>query len=358
MSFISSVCIAVALVAAVGFFAYQTVMTPAGKGTAEVLFDIEPGDTLPRISAALEEQQLIRSARLFQYYVKFKGLGGQLKVGEYALTQSMTPDQIISVLISGRSVARKITFAEGLNVFDLVQIFEKNEIGTREEFFKLVYDKEFIRSLLGEELPSLEGYLYPETYQITKFESTRALLTQMVRRFLQVWQLEIEPVAKNSGWTRNQIVTFASIVEKETGAAFERPLVSSVFHNRIHKKMRLQTDPTVLYGMAMKQGKMPNNITRNDLLTPTPYNSYTNAGLPPTPIANPGKDALLATLRPAKTNYIFFVSKNDGTHVFSETLQQHNQAVRDFQLNPKARENRSWRDLNQQPHQLNNKINK
>lgn len=358
LGFFSFFCVVVAATAVAGFFVYQLVMTPAGNGQAEIIFDVEPGHTLNRISANLEEQQLIRSARLFQYYAKFRGVGSQLKVGEYALTQSMTPDQIIAVLMSGRSVARKITFAEGLNVFDLAQIFEKNELATAEEFMKLVHDKQFIKSLLGEELTSLEGYLYPETYQITKFDGARGLLTQMVRRFVQVWNTEIEPVAKNSGWTRNQIVIFASIVEKETGAAFERPLVSSVFHNRIQKKMRLQTDPTVLYGKAMKLGKMPNNITRSDLVTPTAYNTYTIPGLPPTAIANPGKDALLATLRPAKTSYIFFVSRNDGTHVFSETLQQHNQAVRDFQLNPKARENRSWRDLNQQPNQLNNQLNR
>lgn len=349
---ILSVAFAVALAAA--FFIYQLVLMPVGSGADEILFEVRPGQTLGQISASLQEQHLIRNARAFQAYAKFRGQAAKFKIGEYALHAGMRPDEIMAVLVSGKSVSRKITFAEGLSVFDLAQIVEKNGIGTREEFFALVNDRAFIKSLLGEDLPSLEGYLYPETYQITKFEGTRGLLTQMVKRFLRVWQAEIEPYARTSGWTRNQIVTFASIVEKETGAGFERPLVSSVFHNRLKKNMRLQTDPTVLYGMALKQGRMPYNISRQDLLTPTPYNSYTTAGLPPTPIANPGKEALQAALRPAQTKYLYFVSKNNGTHVFSETLQQHNQAVRDYQLNPRARENRSWRELEQGPKKINN----
>lgn len=338
-----------ALILAAAFFGYQLVMMPISSDSSEVIFDINPGDSLARISNTLQQQRLIRNAKAFQIYAKFRGQASRFKVGEYALNAAMSPDEIMAVLVSGKSVARKITFAEGLNIYDLAQIFEKSEISTREEFMALVKDKEFIRSLLNEDLNSLEGYLYPETYQVTKFEGARGLITQMVRRFLQVWNAEIEPHARASGWSRNQVVIFASIVEKETGAAFERPIVSSVFHNRLQKNMRLQTDPTVLYGMAVKQGKMPINISKKDLQTPTPYNSYTNAGLPPTPIANPGKEALQAALRPASTKYLYFVSKNNGTHVFSETLQEHNRAVQDFQMNRKARENKSWRDLKQEP---------
>jgi UPF0755 protein len=166
----------------------------------------------------------------------------------------------------------------------------------------------------------------------------------MVNRFLTVWK-DVEAEAKNLGWSRLQVITLASIVEKETGASFERPLVASVFHNRLVKKMRLQTDPTVMYGVAIKQGKMPTNITKNDLLTPTAYNTYTNEGLPPAPISNPGKEAIMAVFKPAQTKYLFFVSQNNGTHMFSENLEQHNKAVQTYQMNAKARENKSWRDL-------------
>lgn len=328
------------------FLGYQLLKSPISADKTEIIFEVSPGSTLNQISSDLQVKGLIRNAKTFQIYAKAKGLASKFKVGEYSLNQAMTPDEIMSVIVSGKSITRSMTIAEGLNLYDLAQIFEKNNIGTKEEFFKLVYDREFIKSLLNENVTSLEGYLFPETYKVTKFEGTRSVLTQMVNRFLAVWK-EVEPEAQGIGWPRNQIVTFASIIEKETGAGFERPVVSSVFHNRLMKKMRLQTDPTVLYGIAIKQGKMPTNITKKDLLTSTPYNTYTIAGLPPTPIANPGKEALLAAIRPAKSNYLFFVSRNNGTHVFSENIQQHNKAVKEFQLNSKARADKSWRDLKQ-----------
>ncbi len=336
--------IIISFAAVVLFFGYQLLKAPLSSDKNEVIFDVSPGTNLVQISNELQARGLIRHSKAFQVFAKTKGLASKFKVGEYSLNRAMNTEEIMNVLVSGKSIARSITIAEGLNIFDIADILENNKIGTREEFFKLVNDRLFIKSLLGEDLPSLEGYLFPETYKVTKFEGQRSVLTQMVNRFLAVWK-ELEPLAKQKAWTRNEVVTFASIVEKETGASFERPIVSSVFHNRIEKKMRFQTDPTILYGLALKQGKMPTNITKNDLLTPGPYNSYTNAGLPPTPISNPGKEALLATLQPAQTKYIFFVSQNNGTHVFSETLEQHNKAVQDFQLNAKARENKSWRDL-------------
>lgn len=336
--------ISIAIAAVIVFFGYQLLKAPVNTDKTEVVFDVSPGTSLTQIANDLQTRGLIRHSKAFQVYAKSKGLAAKFKVGEYSLNSAMTPDQIMNVLVSGKSIARSVTIAEGLNIFDIADIFEKNGIGTRDEFMKLVNDRVFIKSVLNEELKSLEGYLFPETYKVTKFEGTRSVVTQMVNRFLSVWK-EFEPIAKQKGWTRNQVVTFASIVEKETGASFERPIVSSVFHNRIQKKMRLQTDPTILYGMALKQGKMPTNITKNDLITPAPYNSYTNAGLPPTPISNPGKEALRATLQPAQTKFLFFVSQNNGTHVFSETVEQHNKAVQNYQLNSKARENKSWRDL-------------
>lgn len=335
-----------ATIAVLIFFSYQILWSPISSDTTEIVFEVSPGSNLINISNKLFSYGLIRHSRIFQTYAKFKGQANKFKVGEYSLNRTMTPDQIMAVLVSGKSRTKNFTIAEGLNLYDIADLIEKHQIGTKAEFFKLVRDPIFIKSLLNENLPSLEGYLFPETYLYSKFDDLKSVIAQMVKRFLQVWS-NIEPMATHLGWTRNQIVTFASIVEKETGAVHERPLVASVFHNRLQKKMRLQTDPTVLYGMALKLGKMPNNITKKDLLTPTTHNTYTNFGLPPTPIASPGKDALMATIQPAKTEYLFFVSQNNGTHVFSENIQQHNKAVQDFQLNRKARENKSWRDLNQ-----------
>ena len=337
----------VALTVVTAFFGFQLLKMPVGDGQDEIIFEVPPKATLPQIAQELQNKRLIRNAKVFRYYVRLKGEASKIKTGEYGLNQSMSPDEIVSILVSGKSKARSLTVAEGLNIFDIAIIIERAGIAPRQEVLDLVQDPQFIQEVLGEPVSSLEGYLYPETYKYTKYEDAKAILTQMVKRFLNVWNAEVAPEAKKLGWTRHQVVTFASIVEKETGASFERPLVSSVFHNRLVKKMRLQTDPTILYGMALQQKKMPTNITRNDLITPTPYNSYTNYGLPPGPIANPGREALLATLNPQKTNYLYFVSQNNGTHVFSETLQQHNKAVQEYQMSAKSRANKSWRDLNQ-----------
>lgn len=345
---IGVVSLLVALVVVAGFFGYQLFKAPVGQDTTEIIFDVAPGVTLHQIAVELQNKGLVRNAKAFQFYAKFKGQASKFKVGEYALTAAMTPDQIMSVLVSGKSVARSITIAEGLSIFAIADLFEKDSIGTRDEFLKLVRNQDFIFSLLGERLPSLEGYLFPETYKVTKFEGTKSVVTQMVKRFLSVWK-DFAPQASQMGWTRNQVIILASIVEKETGASFERPIVSSVFHNRLKKNMRLQTDPTIMYGIALKTGHEPTNISKADLLNPGPYNSYTNSGLPPTPIANPGREAIDAVLHPAQTDYLYFVSQNNGTHVFSETLEKHNKAVQEFQMNAKARENKSWRDL-KQPH--------
>src|SRR3989338_7198576 len=196
-----------------------------------------PGSTMGQVAQNLQQFGLVRNAKLFLIYARFMKMNSRLKVGEYALNQTMTPNEIMAVLASGKSVTRNLTIAEGLSVFDIAEILEKSGVGTKEEFFKLVYDKEFIRSLLQEDLESLEGYLFPETYKITKFESIKSVVTQMVKRFLTVWA-RYEVLAKQKNWNRNQLITFASIVEKETGAGFERPLVSSVFHNRLQDRMR------------------------------------------------------------------------------------------------------------------------
>ena len=329
---------------AVTFFTLQFVNSGVSTNTTEIIFEIPPGTSLTQIALNLQNKGLIRNGKLFLMYSRLKKMNSRLKVGEYSLNQAMTPNVILEVLVSGKSITRNLTIAEGLSLFDIAEILEKSGVGTQKEFFALAYDKDFIKSLLNEDLESLEGYLFPETYKITKYESIKSIVAQMVKRFVTVWS-RYEDVTKQKKWSRNQLITFASIVEKETGAAFERPMVSSVFHNRLAKKMRLQTDPTVIYGVALKSGMMPFNITKADLLTPTRHNTYTNYGLPPTPIANPGEDAIRASLQPANTKFLYFVSRNDGTHVFSENFEKHNDAVKDFQLNSKARNGKSWRDL-------------
>jgi UPF0755 protein len=234
--------------------------------------------------------------------------------------------------------------AEGLNMYDVADIVERLGLGARQDFLALCQSRELARELLGEELPSLEGYLFPETYLVTKYTGTRGLIRLMVARFLEVYK-QI-PISSDAALSRHQLVTLASIVEKETGAPEERPVIASVFHNRLRLGMRLQTDPTVLYGILDARKAPTKNITRADLATDTRYNTYTRTGLPFGPIANPGREALLAAANPASTDFLYFVSRNNGVHAFSRDLRAHQKAVEAYQLNRAAREaGTSWRDL-------------
>jgi UPF0755 protein len=310
----------------------------------EVIFEVKPGMSFPAVVRSLEAEGLIKNTSLFSLFAKIKGDAGKMKVGEYAIRKNLYPSEVLNIIKSGKSIGHLFTVPEGSNIFEISEMYEEEGFGSKDDFFNLVRNKDFIKMLTGKEMESLEGYLFPETYSVTKFTETKALVTMMYQKFLKTWA-EIEPLTTNSGMNQHQIVTLASIIEKETGAPEERPLISSIFHNRLRLKMRLQTDPTVLYGKADLLGKMVLSITRADLTTSTRYNTYTIPALPPGPIANPSKEALLAAVQPADSEYLYFVSKNDGTHTFSKDYGGHLKAVKVFQLNPKAREGKSWRDL-------------
>lgn len=342
--FAAFVVLAVGVAAAGGYIFYSFKSKAPSDISQEVVYEVAPGKSFNSIAADLENKGLITNANFFSLYARFIGERSKLKVGEYLLKTDMRPDDILAVITSGKSIARGFTVSEGLSIYEIADLYQKDGFGTAAEFLKWVRDPALIKSLLGENYGSLEGYLFPETYMLTKFTDTKTLISNMVRRFLYVYN-EVIPQSKILGLNRHEIVTLASIVEKETGAPEERTLISSVFHNRLQKRMRLQTDPTVIYGKAETLGKIVINITKNDLLTPTRYNTYTISGLPPGPIANPGKEALLAAVTPAQSEYLFFVSRNDGTHIFSVDYKGHESAVKSFQLNRKAREGKSWRDL-------------
>ena len=314
---------------------------PAGT---EQVFEVKTGQSFKVIARQLFAHHLIRNADLFVLFARLEGAAGRAKVGEYSLNPTMKPSEILSVLNSGKSIEYQLTVAEGLSIYEIKDIFAKAGLCQPDEFLKTVTDKNFVKTVLGQEYDSLEGYLFPSTYSFTKYTDYKEILRKMVTQHQAVFA-EVMEKSELKGWTERQILTLASIVEKETGAPEERPLVASVFHNRLKKGMMLQTDPTIIYGKAIASGKIEINITRSDLTTYTPYNTYTIKGLPPGPIANPGKAALMATLHPAQSQFLYFVSKNDGTHQFSESLAQHNAAVKKFQLDPKAREGKSWKDL-------------
>lgn len=339
--------LALLLVAVVGAFAgyVHLFFWSAASTSSEVVFhDVVAGDSIQKISQELHEKGVVRDSHLFWLTMRIHRVGARLKKGEYSFRKNMTPAEVIEILTSGRSIGRNFTISEGLNLFEISELFEKQGFGSQNDFLQAAMDRERIFTLLGEHLPSFEGYLYPETYQLTKHMQPQALVTKMVEKFLKSYE-PLEGQALRKGWKRKDVVTLASIVEKETGAPHERPIISAVFYNRLKKGMKLQTDPTIIYGKALDLGRVVLSITRADLRAPHPYNTYHIYGLPPTPIANPGFESLKAALNPADTPYLYFVSQNDGTHIFSETYEGHQKAVREHQMNPKARQGKSWRDL-------------
>lgn len=338
-----------------GVYVYREfVQNPASGDDTPVIYEVRTGQSFQTIAQDLQARGIVRNAKFFNIYARLNGERSRVKVGEYEFKTSMRPSAVLSVLTSGKSIFRKFTVVEGLSIYEVAELYEKQGFGSAENFLKTVRDPQLILALLGppnseERIDSLEGYLFPETYQITKYTTTKELVTSMTQLFLKEYELVRQNFTTElTTWSRHRIVTLASLIEKETGASFEREKISSVFHNRLKKGMKLQTDPTIIYGKAQESGKIELNITRKDLLDPTAYNTYVISGMPPGPIANPGRASLQAVFQPEKSSFLYFVSKNDGTQVFSESYEQHNRAVQKYQVDPKSRENKSWRDLNRQ----------
>jgi UPF0755 protein len=295
------------------------------RGTPLVL-TIDRGTALKQISNILYNNHLIENNLAFQLFVRLQQKAGAIRSGEYELSPAMSPAHLLDILCRGKVKRHRITIPEGLTVAEIAQKIEAAGLGGKTEFMELAHDPSFCATL-GIRAGYLEGYLFPDTYFFEKPTTTPHIITTMVKRFKAMFPPEWEPLAKARGLSMHQVVTLASIIEKETGTPGERPLISSVFHNRLKQKMKLQSDPTVIYGIANFNG----NLTRRDLKTPTPYNTYTIKGLPPGPIANPGRQSLEAALFPAESKFRYFVSRNDTTHYFSKTLKEHNRAVRKYQ---------------------------
>jgi UPF0755 protein len=244
----------------------------------------------------------------------------------------MRPLDILERFRSGTIVLHPVTIPEGYTIRQIAQVVGAAGLADPGEFVRLANDARFVESLgLGQ--PSLEGYLFPDTYAFPRRVSTEHVIRQMVDRFQEVYSPQWDVQAARIGLTRHQVVTLASIIEKETGDEAERPFISAVFHNRLRLRIPLQSDPTVIYPIKGFDG----NLRKVDLVRDSPYNTYRRRGLPPGPIANPGRAALEAALYPASVEYLFFVSRNDGTHQFSRSLREHNKAVNQFQRRSKAR---------------------
>jgi UPF0755 protein len=233
-------------------------------------------------------------------------------------------------LARGDVYARRITFPEGLTIGEMAGIYESRGFGAAARFLEAAANASLIRDL-DREAVDLEGYLFPETYALPRETPASRLIAMMVDRFRATYTDQWRRSAEEQGWTPRQVVTLASLVEKETGKPEERPIVAAVYRNRLNIGMGLQADPTVVYALQ-KAGRYTGNIRRDDLALDSPYNTYRHAGLPPGPIAAPGAASLEAALMPANVSYLYFVSRNDGSHVFARTLAEHNRNVREFQV--------------------------
>lgn len=305
--------------------------TPHGGRGRSLAVEIPRGAGPQQVSRLLEKTGVIDNAERFSFYLRrVRRAAGQIKSGELAFRDNMTPDQVIDVLREGTPFTYKITIPEGLRIDEVAALYERLGMAQATRFVARCRDRGFVSSL-GIPADSLEGFLFPDTYRFRKSTPLDEILRTMVEHYKGVFVEKWRRRAVQLGMNELQVVTLASIIEKETGAAHERPLISGVFHNRLRDGWKLQTDPSVIYAVLLERGHFNGNLTRDDLRIDSPYNTYRHQGLPPGPICNPGADALRAALWPKKTRYFFFVSRNDGTHEFCETLACHNRAVKRYQ---------------------------
>jgi UPF0755 protein len=290
------------------------------------IFEVPADRNFREVEADLEVKNYIKHRYAIRLLAKLQKKDTLVMAGEYEFSPSMTPQQILDAMVEGRMILRKVTLKEGVTLAEIGPLLEEAGITQKGLFEEALIDPRF-REELKVPAASFEGYLFPETYRIQRNTSPRKVIQKLRNQLEVTWNPEWNLRLIELQMTKHQILTLASIIEKESGNAEEQPVVASVFHNRLKKGMRLQSDPTVIYGIPNFNG----NITKLDLQTPTPYNTYIITGLPPGPIASPGLSAIKAALYPAETNYFYFVGTGKGKHIFSETLDDHNQAVNVFQ---------------------------
>ncbi len=308
-----AIAIAVALAGAANWL-----LAPVRDDAAALRIDVPAGSTLWRTATELENAGVVRSARALVLLARWRGVAAKVRAGEYALSPSWGTRRVLEELIAGRVVTYEVVLPEGLTAAEIAERLEAATIARADEFLAVTRDPA-VATEFGVEGASLEGYLFPETYRMPHGLGAKQVARVLVDQFRAQWA-PLAADANARGLSMQQVVTLASIVEKETGAAAERPLVASVFSNRLTSGMRLESDPTTIYGIKDFDG----NLRRVHLEDETnPWNTYRIAGLPPTPIANPGAASLAAVVHPAASEYLYFVAKGDGTHVFSRSYAEH-----------------------------------
>ena len=300
--------------------------TPSHVKGLKTTITIRRGMTFKQVAQLLGDKEIIRGINRFILLGKFSGAFPKVKAGEYELSSDMTPLQVLDTLTEGKVKQYKVSIPEGYTVSQIAEILESRGITNREAFLEKCSSSQYASSL-EIEADSLEGYLFPDSYLFSKALKPENIIEAMVMRFRRVFTSQYSERAKELGFSDHEILTLASMIEKEAAIPWERFLVSGVYHNRLKRNMMLYSCPTVIYGIKDFNG----NLTKRDLERYTPYNTYLIRGLPPGPICNPGREAIVAALYPAITEYLYFVSKNDGSHHFSSTLEEHNIAVWKYQ---------------------------
>lgn len=315
--------IVVCLVAVLLIFVLASI--PGGSKPLKVSIVVKNGTSLYNIGEKLKAAGAIHSTNLFFLVSLMRG--GKLIAGEYELRNTMSTLAIVNKMVRGERNLYILQIVEGHNIYDIAETVEKKSIMSRDEFLHLVKDREFLRGL-GIESGSLEGYLWPDTYYYSKEIDAQKFIEKIARRTLKYFEQEdVKKQMAAMGLDIEKTLILASMIEKEAKVADEKPIISAVFHNRLLKGMPFDSDPTVIYGTRAFRSP----IRKSDLATYTPYNTYAFRGFPRGPICNPDKNSISAVLNPASVDYLYFVSKNDGTHVFSKDMSEHNKYVSMYQ---------------------------
>ena len=322
------VILAVAGAAGVGWSRMQAPYK--GYDAAEQFVEIPVGAGAAEIRQRLLDAKVVSDAVTLRLALRWTGASRDLQAGEYRFDRPMTAIEVVNKIARGEVYGQRITFPEGLTIREMAAIYESRGLGRARDFIEAARNTALIRDL-DPMAPDLEGYLFPDTYTVGRTAVASQLVESMVAGFRAAYPGDAPQPADQSPLTTRELVTLASLVEKETAKPEERPVVAAVYRNRLRIGMPMQADPTVIYALQ-KTGKYDGNIRKGDLSIDSPYNTYQNRGLPPGPIASPGKAALDAALRPADVDFLYFVSRNDGSHVFASTLPEHNRNVQEFQV--------------------------
>jgi UPF0755 protein len=312
----------IALILVLGGLSLLLYMNSSPPRMKEQAFTVSYGDSMRRIAGNLKKSNLIRSGDFF-VYSSYTLNRRHIRAGTYKVFAGMNSFEILIKLTRGDILSRKVTIPEGFNIYQIADRLEANSICRSGAFLDYASDETFLKTL-GIDAPTAEGYLFPDTYVFPEGSDPRDLIGIMYKKMKRV--LGDRP-AYGPGMNIHELLTMASLVEKEAKVYNEREFISSVFHNRLRKNMKLDCDPTVRYAVK----KFTGPITVSDLKSDSPFNTYRHAGLPPTPICSPGRESILAAMYPMKSEYLYFVAKNDGSHHFSKTLKEHNEAVRLYQ---------------------------